>query len=281
MKTALQSSVRHQVRMAQFDYDRAQPLDVRESSIEYREGVAVHVVSYASVAPNRVDAFLVVPPGQGKHPAAIFVHPVLGSRYTFLDEAVEFAQRGAVSLLVDGPWSRGETWGRTMGEAEHDLAEHLKTAKDLVRAIDLLTARPDVDAGRIGYIGQGLGALFGGLLAGVEERIKTFVLMAGVGSFTDVAVMNRPELRGLALEHYRQVLAPVDPLYHIRFAAPAPLLFQFGFQDRSFARDKFIEFACAGSEPKAVKWYNAGHYLPDPDARRDRLDWLRLHLCLD
>jgi pimeloyl-ACP methyl ester carboxylesterase len=198
-----------------------------------------------------------------------------------LDEAVQLARDGAVSLLVDALWSRGEAWGHMMGEPEHDLKEYLKTAKDLRRAIDLLIARPEADAGRIAYVGHSLGALLGGILAGVEERINIFVLMAGVGSFTDIAALNLPQLQGTALEHYKQVLAPIDPLYYVQFATPSPLLFQFGFQDHTFARDKFIEFACAGSEPKAIKWYNADHYLPDPAARRDRLEWLRAHLNLD
>ncbi len=281
MKNKSRPSAAYQARLAQFNNDSAQPLDVHEAGVEFHEGVAIYDVSFASVAAGRVAAFLVVPPGEGTFPGVIFVHSAPGNRYTFLDEAAELAQYGAVSLLIDAPWSQAEAWGRTMGQPEHDLEEHLKTAKDLRRAVDLLTARPEVEAEHIAYVGHSLGALFGGILAGVEDRIKTYVLMAGVGSFTDIAVLNLPQLRGPALDHYRQVLAPIDPLHYIQFAAPAPLLFQFGLQDRSFACAKFIEFAGSGSEPKVVKWYHAGHHLPDPGARRDRLDWLRAHLSLD
>ncbi len=275
------SSSEYQARVAQFDYVPPSPFDVIESGVEHREGVAVHDVSYASVAPGRVAAFLVVPPGKGRHPAVIFVHPGAGDRHTFLDEAIQLAQCGAVSLLIDAPWSQRDAWPRTMGDPERALEQHLKTAKDLRGAIAWMATRPDVDATRVAYVGHSVGALFGGILCGVERRIKTFVLMAGVGSFTDVAVLNMPQLRGPALEHYRQALLPIDPVYYVQFAAPAPLLFQFGFQDRSFPRVKFIEFSAAGSEPKVIKWYNANHYLPDPGARRDRLVWLRTYLRLD
>ena len=95
--------------------------------------------------------------------------------------------------------SEAEAWGKTMGEPEHDRQEHTKTTIDLLRAVDLLTSRSEVDAGRIGYVGHSFGALFGGILAGVEKRIKAFVLMSGVGSFTDVAVANIPTLKGKAL----------------------------------------------------------------------------------
>jgi pimeloyl-ACP methyl ester carboxylesterase len=265
----------------QFDYDPAQPLDFQQGDIDALEGVTVHDISYAGVASGRVEAFLVTPVGARKAPGVIFVHPAPGSRYTFLDEALQLAHHGAVSLLIDAPWSRGEAWGRTMGGPEHDRQAYIQTTQNLRRAIDLLTMRPEVDAGHIAYVGHSFGALFGGILAGVEERIETYVLVAGVGSFTDVAALNLPQLRGSALEHYREILAPMDPLVYVPHAAPSLLLFQFGLKDRTYARDKFIAFAGAASEPKAVKWYNSDHYLPDPCARRDRFEWLRMHLALD
>jgi uncharacterized protein len=280
VKTSLQPAVAYEARAAQFAYDPTQPLDVQEAGVEYRDGIAIHDVSYAGVAAGKVAAFLVAPAAAGRCPGVIFVHPAPGNRRTFLDEALMLAGHGAASLLIDAPWSHGEAWGRAMGEPAHDLQAHLRTARDLRRAIDLLAARPEVAAERIAYVGHSLGALFGGILAGVEERLRTCVLIAGAGSFTDVAVLNLPQLRGPALDHYREVLAPIDPGYYVQFAAPAPLMFQFGLKDRSFPRARMLELAAEGSEPKEVKWYCADHYLPDPDARRDRLEWLRAHLDL-
>jgi len=276
----LLSSVGYRARVAQFDYDPAQPLGSQESGVEYREGIAIHDVSYASVASGRVMAFLVAPAGERKSAGVLWVHPARGNRHTFQEEAVRLAGDGAVSLLIDAPWSRGEAWRRAMGEPEHDRREYIQTTQNLCRAIDLLMTRPEVDAERVAYVGHGLGALFGGILSGVERRIKTSVLMAGVGSFTDVAALSLPQLQGAELEHYGQVLAAIDPLYYVQYAAPAPLLFQFGLQDRFCPRDRFVKFAAAGSEPKVVKWYNADHDLSAPGACRDRWEWLRAHLNL-
>jgi len=164
-------------------------------------------------------------------------------------------------------------------EGLHNVSNAL-AALALCRAIDLLVTRPEVDAERVAYVGHGLGALFGGILSGVERRIKTSVLMAGVGSFTDVAALSLPQLQGAELEHYGQVLAAIDPLYYVQYAAPAPRLSQFGLQDRFCPRDRFVKFAAAGSEPKVVKWYNADHDLSAPGACRDRWEWLRAHLNL-
>ena len=41
-----------------------------------------------------------------------------------------------------------------------------------------LIARDDVDPERLGYVGHSLGATWGGALAGVEKRVKAFVLMS-------------------------------------------------------------------------------------------------------
>jgi dienelactone hydrolase len=264
-----------------FDCDRAQPLDPQEYGVEQRAGVAIHDVSYAGVAHGRVEALLITPPDDGTYPGVIYVHAAQGNRYSFVDEAVELALHGAVSLLIDAPWSRAEAWGRTLGEPEHARRAQFQTAQNLRRGIDVLTGHPQVDPEYVAFVGHGLGALFGGILAGVEERLTTFVLMAGVGSFSDVAAVNLPELRGAALERYRQVLAPIDPLGYVQWAAPSPILFQFGLLDRSYPRERFVEYAAAGSEPKLVKWYCTDSDLPDPAARRDRIEWLQWHLKLD
>ena len=282
MSTA-RSSSRAGDQVALFDYDPVQPLDVQETGVEVREGIAVHDVSYAGLvggqAGGRVEAFLVTPPGAGAFPAVLFVHrrwlhPAPGDRRTYLDEAIELAGRGVAGLLIDAPWSRGAAWGRTMGEPEHDLQAYLDTAKDLRRGLDLLALRPEVDAGRLACAGHSLGALMAGILAGVDRRLKTCVLMAGAGSFADVAALNLPQLRGPALDHYRQVLAPLAPQTYVGQAAPTPLLFQFGLQDHAFPREQFVAFAAAGSEPKVVKWYCADHSLAEPAAWRDRVAWL-------
>lgn len=281
MKTKLApSSPSFEELVAPFEYDQALPLHVAESGVEDKEGVSIHDVSYTSPGHGRVKAYWVAPPGVGSFAGLIFVHPGPGDRLNFLDEAVTLAQQGAASLLMEAPWAQGEAWGKTMGDPDHDRQEHLQTALDLRRAVDFLTVRPEVDPHRLGYVGHSFGALFGGLLAGVEKRIKAFILMAGVGSFSDVAALNLPALKGPALEAYSQVLAWIDPIHFIGSAAPATLFFQLAQHDR-FPREKLLAYAEAGSEPKQVKWYDADHYSVNETGRSDRREWLRTQLNLD
>ena len=267
--------------LTMFDYDQELPLNVQETGVEHRDEISIHDLSYASPANGRVKAYWVRPPGAGPFAGMIFVHPGPGNRSNFLDEAVLLAQRGAASLLIEAPWAQGEAWGRTLGQPQGDRQAHTQTAIDFRRAIDVVASRPEVDANRIGYVGHSFGALFGGVLSGVEKRIKAYTLMAGVGSFTDVAALNIPSLTGQTLAEYSQVMTRIDPIHYVGHAAPAALFFQFGLQDDFFARAKFESYAAAGSEPKLVKWYNADHYSLNTEGRHDRLEWLGMQLGLE
>jgi uncharacterized protein len=264
-----------------FEYDPASPLDIEETVLEERDGVCVYDVNYSSPGERRIDAYLIMPPGPGPFAGIVFVHPGPGSRDSFLEESLIFARRGAVSLVIDAPWSdRGlEAWGRSLADPDAAVAEHIRTVIGLRRGIDLLVQSPDVDAGRVGYVGHSFGALAGGVLAGVERRVKAYVLMAGTGSFTDVAVLNMPSLSGEALDRYRRTLSPIDPITYIDHAAPSEVLFQFGREDTFFTKNMALEFFERASEPKSARWYDAGHYLND-EARRDRIEWLSARLSL-
>jgi hypothetical protein len=92
-----------------WDYDKGAPLNIKQTGIEERDGVAIYDISFSSpvgersttVGPNggTVTAFLIVPPGQGPFPAVIFGHWCIpGSekknRNEFLDEAIVLAHSG-------------------------------------------------------------------------------------------------------------------------------------------------------------------------------------------
>jgi eukaryotic-like serine/threonine-protein kinase len=52
-------------------------------------------------------------------------------------------------------------------------------SKDFGRAIDYLETRPDIDASRIGFLGVSMGSAYGVILASLEKRVKTVVLLDG------------------------------------------------------------------------------------------------------
>ncbi len=265
-----------------FEYDRESPLNVAKGDVEHRNGISVHDISYASLADGRISAYLARPKGKGPFAGIIFVHPGPGDRSSFLDEAITLAKMGAVSLLINAPWAYPEFGERAMKMTAKDFRSmFIQTTMNIRRGVDLIQSLPNVDAKRIGYVGHSFGALLGGALSGVEKRIKAYVLMAGTGSFTDVAVLNMPDLKGELLDEYRETMEPIDPINYVRHAAPAALFFQFGLQDAFFPKEKFLEYYEAGSDPKSIQWYEADHYRLNEVGRFDRIEWLRRQLCLE
>ncbi|MCX6676408.1 MAG: alpha/beta fold hydrolase [Methanothrix sp.] len=265
-----------------FSYNQKAPLNKEEAVIEYRNGISVHDISYAGIKGGRIRAYQVVPQGNGPFAGVIFVHPGPGSRSSFLDEALTLAKARATCLLIDAPWADGAMFGKRASGRPEDVRDwFIDIAIDLRRAVDLISSLPNVDTNRIAFVGHSLGALFAGILLGVDKRIKAGVLMAGVGSFTDVALLNMPTLAGDELEKYKKIMEQIDPLRYIKNAAPSALFFQFGLQDVFFPKQKFLEYYEAGSVLKSIQWYKADHYSINEVGRSDRIEWLKGVLSLN
>ncbi len=241
-----------------FSYDSEVPLDIQEEAVTERDGIQIHSISYAS-PKGRVSAYLVVPPGEGPFAGIIFVHWGLGNRDQFLDEAVQFAKMGAVSLLMDAPWNRPYFFRPDL------YLLYIQTVLDLQRSVDLLVARPDVDIDRIGYVGHSYGATWGGVLAGVEKRIKAYVLMAGGAQISKTDGPNKPE---------------IDAINYIGHAAPSAVFFQFAENDEYITEESAWLFYDVASEPKFIQWYDTSHRFND-QARDDRVEWLSAQLELE
>ncbi len=207
--------------------------------------------------------------------------PSPGNKDNFLPEAKTLAKMGALTLLVDAPWASkdfGLHISQMVPGAIRDM--YIQAIADFRRGIDLIDSQMDTNLNCIGYVGHSFGALLGGILAGVERRIKAYVLMAGVGSFTDIALANMPNLNGAALEEFRKAFEPIDPVHYVGHAAPSELFFQFGSDDIFFPNQKFLKYYIAGSQPKTIKWYNADHYGLNEKGCLDRIAWLKAQLSL-
>ena len=245
-----------------FLYDRKMPLDVKEIGVENRDGIQVHDISYASPKGGRVTAYLVVPPGKGKLAGIIFMHMRPGSRTIFLDEALSYARMGAVSLLIDAPFSRaGESkrdFDPTVTHPEIDRDIYIQTVIDLRRGVDLLLSRRDIDRKRIGFVGHSFGAHTGVLLASVEKRIKGYVIMAGAPSLTEFLrtstvpgiVEVRNSLTKAQQANYFTTLATVDPINYVPHVAPSALFFQFGKRDTYPTEESATQILSSGKRSK-------------------------------
>jgi dienelactone hydrolase len=272
-----------------FDYDQKAPLDVQEVGVEHRGDVAIHDISYASPKGGRVPAYLVVPSGKGPFAALIWGHWYMPrsaflNRKEFLDEAVALAPGGVVSLLPDGPIARP---GHVEDETplnEHEVADLLQQIVDMRRGADLLLARPDVDPGRLAYVGHSYDASVGGFLSGIDKRFKAFVLMAG-------GLSDEIDTKSKELQDYRQKVGPekfdafqakygwLDPGKFVSHAAPAFVFLQYATREKFLTPDRARGYATLVSEPKQFQLYDAPHAL-NAEARRDRIAFLTDQLKL-
>ena len=264
-----------------FAYDASRALDLRDAGRANKNyPIVLRDVSYATDG-GRVQGFLALPPGAAKRPGVVFLHGSGGDRGQLLVQAMWLAGRGSVALSITAPSSKASaaaSQGLTPGQRlqrQRDLA-----VRDVVavrRALDLLSARPEVDPKRLGFVGWSAGARTGALLAGVEPRARAVVLMSGGAAPVSVYASQAPaNLRA----DVRRLLGPVDPLKLVAKARPGTLLLQDGRQDEVVPRGALEDLAAATPAKTEIRWYDAGHEL-NTKAYRDQLDWLEGKLAID
>jgi predicted esterase len=262
-------------------YDVSAPFDLKEIGTQEKDGVRVRDVEYASHGNGhaRVKAFVVQPAMEGRHAAVLFFHWLgkpNGDRTEFLEDAVTLAKKGTVSLLIQGhfPWTEEPT------EAEADARQIVEQSIEVRRALDMLRSLPGVDASRIAFVGHDYGAMFGAVASGVETRVKAYVFMAGMGTFSEWSLKYWPGTAVNGAGVYRAAMKPLDPVGHISHAASVPKLFQFSDSDIYISKSEAGAFFKAASGPKEIRTYACGHELNLPEVRAERLAWLEKQLRL-
>jgi dienelactone hydrolase len=247
-----------------------EPLEVRIEGTDTEGPGRLMKLAFRGSTGFRSTALLVEPKAPSLWPGVAMVHPAPGDLDFFVEPARSLAREGIASLLVRAPWA-DPSWAQELTKPIKARETLIATFQEVGRAIDVLASLEGIDGHRLGYLGMSLGAMFGGLLVGLDQRLSAAVLMSGVGSFTDVAMLNMPQLGEKDRDRYRRVMEPIDPQLYVGRGS-ARLLFQYGTRD-VFPVDKLIAFADAGSCPKTVINYDAGHFL-DGQAQDDAVRWL-------
>jgi dienelactone hydrolase len=271
--------------LALFEYDRDAPLDIQEER-RWQEAGAVWIdFTYASPMGGRVPARLVIPQGKGPFPGMILQHGGPGTLEDMDGFAREFSRSGAVTIMITSPYRRPGGWvitpymGNTWPIFNHrDLEIKIQLIMDLRRAVDILEERPEVDSDRLAYFGVSWGGSMGGLLAGVEDRLKAYVLVVGDGGLVEHTADPGPDGINIHFsERWAAQMWPTEPLHFVGRAAPAALLFQNGLYDTFVLPHDALRFYAAASEPKMMLWYEADHNLPWSFVQ-DAAEWLQPYL---
>lgn len=150
--------------------------------------------TFASDADQRVPGILLKPAGEAKRPAVIVCHGTSGKKEGQLGVLKQLCAKGIIGVAIDGRY-HGERCKAGSGDVEYCEAIYaayksgkghpfyFDTVWDLMRLIDYLETRPDVDAKRIGIMGFSKGGIETFLVSGLEPRIAVSVPCIGVQSF--------------------------------------------------------------------------------------------------
>ena len=269
-------------RAALFAYDTHADLAIQERGVEQRDGVAIHDLSFIAEpgTKQRINAYLVVPPGKGAHAGVLWVHWLgeakTSNRTQYLDEAVALAAQGVESLLVDAMWSDPDWYAKRNPEQDFDAS--IRQTIALRRAMDLLASRPGIDAKRLGYVGHDFGGMYGMLAAGVDRRARTYVFMAVAPSLLEWAFFaSQPKSK---IDYIRKN-APLELSEFVHRIDNASVLFQFAKNDAYVSRASTGVLLNAAYAPKERKFYEADHAMNKPEIAQDRDAWLLKELNLN
>ena len=160
-------------------------------------GFRIEKLHFQSIPGLYVTGCLYIPEGTGPFPAILYVNGHGGSgersggKAFYQQHAIRFASRGYVCLHIDtllygeipdgihhGLHHLGRSWWISRGYTP-SAVECLNG----LRALDVLAARPEVDAKRIGVTGRSGGAGYSMNIAALDERVAALVPVSGGGVF--------------------------------------------------------------------------------------------------
>jgi 2,6-dihydroxypseudooxynicotine hydrolase len=199
-------------------------------------------------------------PRDAKRPPVAVILPGLDACKEELHAwAQAFTDRGMAALTLDGP-GQGET------------AFHLLTTQEcgpvLGAVLDVFERRDDVDAERVGVVGQSLGALYAPLAAAGEPRLKACI--ANCGPFDWGTTL--PKMPAVSQETFRvrshaktipeaYEIAKRLTLEHVAKNIKCPLLVIFGGGDRLISPSEGERLARSASGPSELVVYPEGNHV--------------------
>jgi dienelactone hydrolase len=254
-------------------YDRSEPLDFNQIGAAGWGGARNQSIEYTS-AGCAVTGSLAVPKGKGPFPVILMAAPGCKA-FVYEHDIPALNSMGMAVLALDPPNLRDPYLDMEGIEedAERYIEANARYVVDVRRALDLIETQPKLDSGRIGYVGFSWTGALGALLAGVDPRVKAYVLDYAGGTTKDVSAY------GLA----GRVQDPAQYLAHNRGAA---FLFQYTKEDTSedgeFAPEAVAELVARAPEPKLFQWVQGGHgaifdSADNPGSRFHRA-WLKKNL---
>jgi cephalosporin-C deacetylase-like acetyl esterase len=252
-----------------YKYDRTAPLNATLGApAEYPSYIARRV-DYNGANGARVPGILHMPKKfDKKAPCVLVQHGYGGDKSMGSMFATALAPSGIAVFSIDAEYhgDRKKSGKDILStDAESDARAFKQTIIDLSRAIDYLASRGDIDMQRIGYIGTSMGSFIGGVLAGVDERVNTAVLIVGGGDWLEFTATSGVSALATVREHYRASGKPlsefayamraVEPAAFIHRMSPNPLLMINCSNDKYVPKKTAETLFAAARSPKYIQWF--------------------------
>lgn len=211
-----------------------------------------------------VPGILLLPDAAEPVPAALLLHGYTSRKEKMSDTIGRALLRvGIASLAIDLPL-HGE---RVVEGAERSGFQPLEMMRnwrlalaESSLALRYLAARREIDGARLSLTGYSLGSFLGVSVAARERAVRALVLASGGDLPADMPF-------GM------MVRSVIDPASAIRKLEGTPLLMVHGRRDRTVTPDQAKRLFEAAREPKEIRWWDAGHYLPAA-AIDEAAEWL-------
>ena len=255
----------------QFRYDKT-PLDADiEGTSETDDYVRQKIEFDAAYGGERMTAYLFLPKKSTPPYQTVVYFPGSGSIHTRSSADLSpgtsdfFLKSGRAFLwpVLKSTYERGDDQTSDYADESNRYKDHVVMwTKDIMRSIDYLETRADIDASRLAFLGQSWGAELAPVVLAVEPRLKAGILVvAGLG-------FQRSQPEADPMSYIRHVLAPVVMLNG---------KYDFFFPYET-SQVPFYELLGTPRDHKKLVVYEFGHAIPATDRARESLAWLDRYL---
>ena len=275
---------------AAYAYDTTLPLDPVEDEPTETDATIRQRVTFKSINDETVPGLLIKPQDVDRPPCVFILHGLGGNKDLFVALfAALLCPKGYAAFGIDAALhgerkqEGKELWGGTLATT---LEATRQTVVDCRRALDYLQTRQDIDGERIAYLGTSMGAIFGGIVCGVDDRFRCPILLVGGGDLMELArTSTHPAAERIRAEFeeasgLKAATAHLDPVSYVGHITPRPVLMINGTEDRIVPRACAEALHEAAQEPKETVWLEANHILqPHQAEAMSKIDaWLSAHL---
>ena len=275
-----------------YNYDPSEDLNYRVIKTIDTTRATIYNIQYTGGNNMMVTAWLIIPKNNlRKYPAVIFLHGMGQDKNAFLANAIGLAGKSFASLLIDDPPALPVSQKinyQNYSEPLKELLVHRQSVINIRRGIDLLEQHPKIDGDRIAFTGIEYGAWTGAIVAGVEFRILTYILInCPTQPSSELRISNDPKIvkkrnsiTSEQLNQYEATTKKLDPENYLPYHRNSTILFQISYEDSIIVVNTHNTLFNTVSEPKTIITYKFPVFelINLPEALQARNNWLYNHL---